>query len=155
MAKATKTGKERVKTILIKGRGDGKGTGAPKTDKVGPGNPPKEHQFTADKQPPPDAKRAGWDKKKKGKEMLQALMEVAFKGSATSTMKRDVADYFGIPVEDINVEIMMAMRQCEKAIKNSDTAAFNTIWDRVHGKPTMGDGDEDGTFTITVSAKKH
>lgn len=64
--------------------------------------------FTADNQPPADAKRERWRKKRFGKELARALFEQDFSGDARS--KKACAKYFGLPEEDVTFEIMFLFR---------------------------------------------
>lgn len=42
--------------------------------KVGPGKPPKEHQFSSDNQPSPKAKSKGWDRRREAMKILNEFM---------------------------------------------------------------------------------
>lgn len=91
--------------------------------------------FSAENQPSPDAKKAGWAKKLRGQELAKAVLELAFKGKANAETKKEAAEYYGIDTSEITVEMMLLFRQAEKAIDSSDTQAFNSIMDRAFGKP--------------------
>lgn len=118
---ATKT-KTSVKPAKRPGKG---GTVLPDTPKP----------FTKENQPPPEAKKEGWAKKKRGQELAKAVLELAFKGMGNSELKNKAAEYFGVTPDQITVEMMMLFRQAELAIQKADTQAFNAVMDRAFGKP--------------------
>lgn len=91
--------------------------------------------FTKDNQPTPRAKKLGWMKKKRGQELVKAVLELSFKGQANTALKRKASAYFGIEEKNITVEMILVFKQAEKAIQKSDTYAFNAIMDRAFGKP--------------------
>lgn len=91
--------------------------------------------FGVQKQPSPEAKRAGWLKKKKGQELAKAILELSFKGMKDSQLKKAASEYFGVNQKDLTVEMMLIFRQAEKAIQKADTNAFVAVMDRAHGKP--------------------
>ncbi len=107
--------------------------------------------FAVQKQPTPEAKSAGWKKKRLLKDLLELTTRSMFEGSQKDYTKI-TATYFGIPEEDVSVEIIMQYRQIEKAIMKGDTIAFNAIMDRAYGKPTQPlSADEDfGKVKITI-----
>lgn len=111
----------RKKIVGGKGKMKGNETGIP----FGHGQP----------QPSNEAKKAGWDKRKKGKMMIQAFLELPFKGAKDKALIKDMCEYFGFDAENITNEVMLVMRQIEKAIKKNDTVAFQAIMDRVYGRP--------------------
>lgn len=108
-----------------------------KTKRPGKGGtiPPDGVPFSKKNQPSGEAKSLGWMKKKKGQELAQAIMELAFKGMKNDALKKAAAEYYGVKPEDITVEMMMVFRQAEKAIQKSDTNAFNAVMNRAHGLP--------------------
>jgi hypothetical protein len=91
--------------------------------------------FSKENQPSIEAKKEGWAKKKKAFELVQAVLDLSFKGKKGSAIKKMASDYFGISEEDITMEVMLVFRQVEKAIQKSDTKAFTAIMDRAFGKP--------------------
>lgn len=91
--------------------------------------------FTKDRQPTKEQRIAGWDKKKKAQELVKAVLQLSFKGKQNSKLKKDAAQYFGIPEKDITVETMLVFKQAEKAIQKGDTHAFSAVMDRAFGKP--------------------
>lgn len=48
-----------------------------KNGSVGPGNPPKEHQFTSDNQPSPEAKSKGWERRREAQRIMDEIMRLA------------------------------------------------------------------------------
>lgn len=109
-------------------------------------------KFTPENQPPPENKSAGILRKKAGKELAKAVLELAFKGMANSDLKQLAAAYFGIEdPEQVTVEMMLIFRQAEKAIQKADTAAFKAVMERAHGLPTQQiTGPDDKDITIRV-----
>lgn len=108
-------------------------------------------RFTADNQPSGAQKSLGWWKKRRGRKMIRALMQLQFDGDiidpntkqvVTSEVKKAAAIYFGLPEGLITVEMVMAMRQIGLAIQRGDTNAFNSAWEKAYGKPKEID-DED------------
>ncbi len=99
-------------------------------------------------QPSPDAKKAGWERKRKTKELANAILDLEFVGAKGSSLKKQAAQYLGIPESQVSVRMMMLFRQAEKAIQKGDTAAFNAYMDRADGKPvqamahTSSDGED-------------
>lgn len=91
--------------------------------------------FTSENQPSPEAKRAGWLKKKRGPELAKAILDLAFKGQKNQKLKKAAATYFGLPETEITNEMMLLFKQAEKAIQYADTQAFNAFMDRAYGKP--------------------
>src|SRR5687768_6244353 len=86
-------------------------------------------RFTSDNQPSGEAKSLG----KKKKRLLKDILELSFIGPSGGRLKKAASEYLGIPQEEITVEMMMQFRMVEKAIKDSDTPAFNAIMDRAYG----------------------
>jgi hypothetical protein len=91
--------------------------------------------FSKKYQPSPEAKKAGWAKKKRAQELVKAVLDLQFKGKAGSRVRKEAADYFGIAASEITVETMLVFRQAQRAIEKSDTPAFNAVMDRAFGKP--------------------
>jgi hypothetical protein len=97
------------------------------------GNPSK--KFTSNNQPSPAAKVKGRLKKKRGVELIRCILELY--GKENLTVKKQAADYFGIAQNEINIETLLILQQVQKAIEKSDSYAFNTIMDRLYGKPSQ------------------
>jgi hypothetical protein len=91
--------------------------------------------FTSERQPSPEAKSAGWMRKLKGQQLARAVLELAFKGATDSKIKQQATEYFGIPEDQLTVEMMLHFRQAEKAIQKADTQAYNAIMARADGLP--------------------
>lgn len=94
-----------------------------------------EKQFSADNQPSGKAKSEGKAAAKRGRELTKALLELTFTGAKDSPLKKAIAEYFGVPAEDLTIEMMMNMRQMEKAIQKADTFAYNAVMARAFGMP--------------------
>lgn len=90
--------------------------------------------FSADNQPSSESKKRGWDKRKKSKELAEAILSLKFVGAKDSKLKQMMAEMFGVKEKDLTVEMMMLFRQTEKAIQKGDTFAFMAVMDRVYGK---------------------
>lgn len=89
--------------------------------------------FTKENQPTAEQRAAGWAKRKRNQELVKAILDLKFKGHPT--IRKRIAQHFGIPEEDVTVEQAMIFRQASKAIEQLDTPAFNAIFDRAYGKP--------------------
>lgn len=97
-------------------------------------------------QPSPESKKAGWAKRKLAIGIAKALMERGFVGEAGGKLKAAAARYLDLPEEEVTVELMLHFRQIEKAIKKSDTQAYNAFMNRAYGLPKqkMEHSGEDG-----------
>lgn len=91
--------------------------------------------FNKKGQPAPEAKKAGWLRKKKGQELARAILELSFKGAKNSELRKQMAEYYGITEAEITVEMMGLFRQAEKMIGKADTPAFKAVMERAHGAP--------------------
>lgn len=114
---------------------------------AGPG--PK--KFSSDYQPSPDAKSHGWWKKRKGRLLFQAIMQLPANGSNWVTdpktgeshdqlarVRKQAAVYFNMPESLVTVEMLAFMKQVAVAIQRNDTHstfAFNTVMDQSYGRP--------------------
>lgn len=106
--------------------------------------------FSSTNQPSPEAKSAGWWKKRKGKDVLKALLQLKFDGSHLDSLgqiiipnkiRQQASLYFGVPEAYITVEMIAAMKQLAMAIQTGDTNAFNAIWEKAYGKTKESDDD--------------
>lgn len=43
---------------------------------VGKGKPPKEHQFTSENQPSPEAKKKGWERRREAQKIMDVMLEL-------------------------------------------------------------------------------
>ena len=110
--------------------------------------------FTSEYQPSGAAKSAGMWKKKRGAELVQAVMELAFKGMKNGALKRAAADYFMIDESEITVEMMLHFRQAKKAIDKSDTFAYDVLMKRAYGNPKETINATLTTDVIRIKKKK-
>lgn len=109
--------------------------------------------FGRQSQPSGAAKSLGWWKKRQGRKMIKALLQLKFEGDVPdpanpgklipNPIKRQAANYFGVPQELITVEMIMAMRQVGLAVQKGDTQAFDAVWNKAYGKPPANE-IEDG-----------
>lgn len=111
-------------------------------------------EFNSERQPTPEAKSLGWKKKRQGRELAKAVLELAFKGMKNSELKKAAAEYFSIAEHEITVEMMLLFRQAEKAIQKADTAAFRAVMERAHGLPKQDIELSGNTIEIIVSSTK-
>jgi hypothetical protein len=88
-------------------------------------------QFTSERQPSPESKSAGHKKKR----LLRDLADVLVTGKGLEN-GRKIADSVGVDLidEDFTLEVMMTLRQIEKALLKGDTQAYNAAMDRLRGK---------------------
>lgn len=94
-------------------------------------------RFSPTYQPTGKAKGEGRAKKRKGQELVQAILDMYFKGRDNQKLRKAAAEYFDVPENDIAVETMMVFKQIERAIEKGDTNAFTAIMDRAFGKPAQ------------------
>lgn len=126
-----------------------------KRDDVGRGKPPKDKRFSSQHQPSGKAKSDGKLARKRGIELAQAVLSLAFKGMKESTLKKAAADYYGIPQNRITVEMMLLFRQAEKAIQKADTNAFNSIMNRAFALPKQEIGiDHSGVIATKLDDRQ-
>jgi hypothetical protein len=87
-------------------------------------------------QPSREAKVLGHLKKKTGMELARALLEMSFNDiEADSNLKQRVADFYKIPVEEVNVQLVMHFKQIEKVATTGDTYAYQAFLNRALGMP--------------------
>ena len=100
-----------------------------KGDVIGQG---KETQFSSDNQPSPEAKKKGWQKKR----LLKDLADILLQGHKLNEFKTLAKD-LGIDLTDdeMTLEVAMSLKQAEKAIQKGDTSAYNSVMDRLKGRP--------------------
>jgi|GEM_PF-5938814 len=91
-----------------------------------------ETQFTSDNQPSPEAKKKGWQKKR----LLKDLADILLQGDKLNEFKTLSKD-LGIDLTDdeMTLEVAMSLKQAEKAIEKGDTSAYNSVMDRLKGRP--------------------
>lgn len=87
----------------------------------------KQVKFSKTNQPKPKAKSLGWDKKRKGQELVRAILALKFKGKKDSEISKQVAEMFNVPVGSLTVEMMGNFRQAEKMITQADTLAYKAL----------------------------
>jgi len=112
---------------------------------------------TEQAQPSPEAKSAGWLRKRQLRELLK--MQITGKAPAAEMVKRFVASYLGVAESDVKdeltLEVAMDLRQIEKAITKGDTKAYEVVKDRVYGKPKVTvAGDQQNPLTINITVKQ-
>ena len=87
-------------------------------------------KFSKENQPTPEAKSKG----RKRKYLIKKIASEIVKGKAVDDLK-PIAEYLGISADKIDIETLMHLKQIEKAIKDNDTKAYNSVMDRINGKP--------------------
>lgn len=113
-----------------------------KTDGLKKGN--KATQFTSDRQPSPEAKKAGRIKKTLLKQIAKQIVSGTYKESL-----EDLAELLGVDPEAIDLETAMHLKQMEKALTKGDTYAYNALMDRLKGKPVQAIQMEDAKILPT------
>ena len=86
--------------------------------------------FSSKNQPSPESKSRG----KRKALAIKAIASQLLEGGVKEAMK-ELAIYMGVDLEEIDVETAMHLKQMEKALKNGDTSAYNSVMDRIKGKP--------------------
>jgi len=89
-------------------------------------------KFSSKNQPSPEAKKKGWQKKR----LLKDLANILLQGDKLNEFKL-LANDLGIDLNDdeMTFEIAMSLKQAEKAIQKGDTSAYNSVMDRLKGRP--------------------
>lgn len=105
------------------------------------------------KQPTPEQKKAGWDKKKKGAELVKHILEQKFTGAKDGQLKAEIAMYFNCPESEITVEMAMIFRQAQKALSKADTPAFKAVIERGYGQPKQEIEHSGVKFKVTATKK--
>src|SRR6056297_238445 len=100
-----------------------------KGDVIGHG---KETQFSSENQPSTESKKKGWQKKR----LLKDLADILLQGNKLNEFKL-LANDLGIDLTDdeMTLEVAMSLKQAEKAIEKGDTSAYNSVMDRLKGRP--------------------
>jgi hypothetical protein len=85
--------------------------------------------------PSPAAKSAGWAKRRTGIELAKAILNLTFNDVPIKPfLKQRVAEFYGIPAEDVTVEAVLHFKQIERAT-NGDTYAYQAFMNRALGMP--------------------
>jgi hypothetical protein len=130
-------------------------------------------------QPSPEAKKAGWAKKKRNRELAQLVLGMKFVGSVhlldpktgepikddngnyilvPSEFKEKLGRYHGLSaeqIENLDIETAMMLRMVGQAIEKGDNAAAQIVLERAYGKPKefielSKDNDDRPVINITV-----
>jgi hypothetical protein len=91
--------------------------------------------FSKDYQPSNAVKQAGWDRKKFTRQVLKEMLDMKYKFSAKSPIKKSLVAAYGEQVLDMTVGQLMGLQQMEKAIKKSDSIAFTAMINQALGMP--------------------
>ena len=88
--------------------------------------------FSKDYQPSPEAKKEGMRRKRNLKELADAILS----GKGLKDAKL-IAKAVGIDLSDkeFTLEVIMTLKQVEKALIDGDTRAYSAAMDRLKGKP--------------------
>lgn len=110
-----------------------------------PGKP-----FSKENQPSSEAKKAGWLKKKRNKELAQYLLNRAWrKRPKEDQFTKEMFEYFDITedeAEELTHEAVIMLKQIAMAQKNGDNTAASQMFERAFGKPLQTiQLDDDGT----------
>lgn len=99
--------------------------------------PPGGRGFDVAGQPSSESKKAGWAKKKSGRDLVIAFFETPFSATtpAAKSKLQKFANAYGLQPEEVTVELMAIHAQVEKAVLNGDTYAFRNLMDRAYGLP--------------------
>ena len=92
-------------------------------------------QFSDTVQPSSESKKSGWARRKHGAELVRLILDRKYIGKQDGVLRKAVAEYFQVDEKEITVEQIMIFRQAEKAIAESDTAAFKAVIERAFGAP--------------------
>lgn len=98
--------------------------------RIGKGVPPPGKKFSRDNQPSAQAKKDGWERRKKGMALVRTILSLTMTGETSKTIRRRCADFFGIPEQDLTVEDLLHFKQAERAIKSGDTNAYKALLDK-------------------------
>lgn len=107
-------------------------------------------QFTSENQPSPEAKSNG----KRKKRILRDLANAVVTGERLERA-REIAEALGLDLEDdeFTFDIVLTMRQAEKALAKGDTSAYNAVMDRLIGKPKQAVDLTSGGDKINIPSK--
>lgn len=120
--------------------------------------------FTSTDQPTGAQKSLGWWKKKKGRELLRAMLDLPFDGAmddpvtgqkVDNKIRKQVAQYMNLPEELVTVEMVLFVKQIALAAQKNDTGAFNTVIENAYGKPKetiITELDEKPVININIQA---
>jgi len=68
-----------------------------------------------------------------------------------------LAKYLGLQVDEIDIELALHLKQIQKALNEGDTKAYNSVMDRLKGRPkqeidhtTKGDKIQDKQFEVKI-----
>lgn len=92
----------------------------------------KKTQFSSENQPSAKAKSEGIKKKYLLKDISNQLLQ----GDSKKAME-SLAEYMGVDVDRIDVELAMHLKMMERALKEGDVKAYNSVMDRIKGKPVQ------------------
>jgi hypothetical protein len=91
----------------------------------------KSTRFSSTNQPTKAAKVEG----RRKATLIKDIAKQIVKGGVKNALK-PLAEYLGLDVDEINLETVMHLKQMEKAIKEGDTASYNSVMNRIAGKVT-------------------
>jgi hypothetical protein len=92
--------------------------------------------FTASNQPDPALKKKGWAKRRALNNLLK-IKNPGRLGTNQTDYAQLASDFYGIPKEEITIEVIMHFRQIERAILKADTYAYEAVQKRAYGNPTQ------------------
>ena len=157
MATAKKTGKA-VKKVAVKKVSLKSGMHREDLYEVGPGKPPKEHQFSSTNQPAPGVLKEAHAKKRFSRMVIENILNNKYDFSDDSQIKKQLVAAFGPEVLSLTVGEIMTLQQVQKSILKADTQAYGTLIDQALGKQVQAvqnvDGDGNDMRPIYVTAPK-
>lgn len=114
--------------------------------------------FGPDNQPSSEAKKKGWLKKKRNRELVQYLLSRPWKKSRMNKdLDESMKEFFNISdeeAEELTYEAVMYLKQMAMAIKHGDNTAAAMLYERAFGKPVQtidfGGSDTPPAINITV-----
>lgn len=87
-------------------------------------------RFSKNYQPDSESKSLG----RKRKRIMRELASQIVTGESKKALQA-LADYLGVEIEEVDIELAMHLKQIEKVLKYGDTRAYVAVMNRLHGKP--------------------
>lgn len=107
-------------------------------------------RFSKDNQPDPEKIKAASFKRKRGRELIKAILELPFAGDDPA-VRLNAAIYFGCTPDVITVEMMMVFKQIMRAVQSGDSYAHELIMQRAYGKPKDVPSDDENKSVPVIN----